>query len=213
MDKIKKQMTYFQYIFSDKKSRIYWIVIFILIAFLTAMRAIILFNSNSYFDFSHYVELSLYFILFLFIYIGYYTSSYFEYKTHYTFKAYHKSKIDKITKCTVLINQDKFTIKPLYQSNDVKISVPLIQDSFQICKIDDSLIIFGQVYDFGTFKRHIKPLQIDLKHSTDSRLKHAFKPYVSDIKISHNDLEIKFKNSINGINKLVIIDYLKQKID
>jgi hypothetical protein len=90
----------------------------------------------------------------------------------------------------------------------VKISVPLRKDNYQICKISDSLIILGQVYDFGVFMRHMKPLQIDLNTSTNEKLKFAIKPFISAIKINNNDLEIKLKNSVNGINKLVIIDYI-----
>ena len=201
-------MTYFQYIFSDKKSRVYWIIILILITFLTILRGIILLNNNSNFDFLDYFQLSSYFIIFFIIYVGFYTSSYFVYKTQIKFTNHYKSRIENNSIYGVLINQDKFTIKPLYQSYDVKISVPLRKDNYQICKISDSLIFLGQVYDFGVFMRHMRPLQIDLNTSTNEKLKFAIKPFISDIKINNNDLEIKFKNSVNGINKLVVIDYL-----
>jgi hypothetical protein len=206
-------MTYFQYIFSDKKSRVYWIIVLILITFLTFLRAVILLNNNSNFDFLDYFQLSFYFIIFFIIYVGFYTSSYFAYKTQYRFTDYYKSRIERKSIFSVLINQDKFTIKPLFQSYDVKVSIPLRKDNYQICKIGDSLIILGQVYDFGTFMRHMRPLQINLSNSTNDRLKFAIKPFISDMKINNNDLEIKFKNSVNGINKLVIIDYTKQNLD
>lgn len=200
-------MTYFQYIFSDKKSRVYWIIILILITFLTILRGIILLNNNSNFSFWDYFQLSFYFIIFLIIYVGFYTISYLTYKIQKRFTDYYKSRIENNSIYEVLINQDKFTIKPLYQSYDVKVSVPLRKDYYQICKIGDSLIILGQVYDFGTFKRHMRPLQIDLNNSTNDRLKFAIKPSIYDIKINDNDLEIKFKKSASSINKLVIKDF------
>jgi len=200
--------TYFQYIFSDKKSRVYWIVILILITFLTILEAIILLNNNSDLVFWDYFQLSFYFIIFLIIYVGVYTSSYFTYKIQERFTDYYKSRIESDLVHEVLINQDKFTIKPLYQSYDVKVSVRVRKDYYRICKIGDSLIILGNVYDFGTFKRHIRPLQIDLNNSTNDRFKFAIKPSLYDIKINDKDLEIKFKKSVSSINKLVIKDFI-----
>lgn len=206
-------MTYFQYIFSDTKSRVYWIVILILIIFISIFKYFISINNNSIPDFENYFQMYFYFLIFLIIYIGFYTSSYFIYKIQNRFTCYYKSRIDTNSIYSVLINQDKFTIKTLYQSYDAKISVPMRKDNYQICKIDDSLIILGQVYDLGIFKRHMRPLQIDLNNSTNEKLKFAIKPFISEIKMENNDLEIKFGNSINGINKLVIIDYIKQNLD
>lgn len=201
------RMTYFQYLFSDKKAGIYWIFIFLTIVFFTILNLMIVYDDLWKFRFGDYLQLYSYFILFFIIYIGFYTSGFMAYRLQNKFTDFHHSMIKRNSDYEVLISQDRFTIKPLYQSNDVKLSIPLRKDLYQLCTIGDSLIILGHVYDLGVFRRHLKPLQIDLNNSGNKLLTYAKKPKGYEVRHTINNLEINFSKSVSGINTLTILNF------
>jgi hypothetical protein len=66
----------------------------------------------------------------------------------------------------------------------------------------------GQTYEFGVFRCHIKPILVSLKgNDLVNKYKYAETPQVLNFKNKGNDLEIKFKSSISGINMIKLINW------
>ncbi len=204
---MKQKMTYLRYLFSDKKAFIYWIWLVIWITIVTLIRVMKDWNYYNNYGFQNYFNVFFYISFILVLYIGYYTSGYLKYKLQEKFRTIYKSTILHESLYDVEIYQDKVRVKAFLQSGDIKLSLPHKKDYFQICKIDNSIIILGHVYDLGILKRHISPIQIDLDNTAVNKLKFTIKPDISDLVYNNRNLEIKFKKNISQINKLIIKDF------
>ena len=204
-------MTYLQYIFSDKKAAIYWISILVIILIIPFLISVS-FAINGEIEIWGLVNVFRYFIIYIIIYIGFYTSGYLNYKLQGRFENYYASIIENKAIYWVEIYQEKFTIKPYRVNYDAKIEVRPRMDSFNICKINQSLVILGFVYDYGIFKRHMRPIQIDLDKSGGQELRFVSKSKIRVLEYLDSDLVIKFKKSINSINKLIIKDYNENEV-
>ena len=202
-------MTYLQYIFSDKKAAIYWIFILIALLIFPLIGLIGMSNSLPDLTYKDYLIIFKYIILYLVIYLGFYTSGYIKYKQQQRFINYYNLKIDRISTETVEIYHDKVIVKTFRQNYDAKIPVKPRFDKYKICMINRSLIILGQVYDLGIFRRHMRPIQVDLEDTNLDKFRFTSNPRINLIDFKDNDLIIRFEKSINEINKLIIKDFNK----
>lgn len=145
--------------------------------------------------------------IFIFIYLGFYTSGYIKYRLQERFEKYYNSMFDSIASLPVLIFQDKLIIKPHKTNYEAKINVEPRLDNYKVCRIDNTLVILGKVYDLGIFRRHMRPIQINMANSEVDKLKYVLKPKIRDLFYDENDLVITFERSINEINKLILKDF------
>ena len=199
-------MSYFKYIFSDKKAAIYWILILLGLLFASLLQ----FTTNSARDASErYSDIWSFIFLFIhgFIFIGFYTMSFFKYKLQHRFLTLYDKKIDKNSNNLVEIYQDSFSFKNFRQNVDVKMNIKPRLDRFSICTFGKNLVLLGQVYDLGIFRRHLKPIYILLAPTEKEKLKYVLEPRIGEYHQSNDELTIRFKNNVDGINKLVIKDY------
>ena len=202
-------MTYFQYMFSDKKAAIYWLIILIAILIFPVVALSGMGSAIDELEVPDILRLFMYLIIYVVIYIGFYTSGYIKYRLQKKFTDNNNIHINHIFTVPVEIHQDKFTIKPYRMNYDVKIKVTSHLDYFSVCVIDKTLVLMGKVYDFGIFRRHMKPIQIDTGELATDRLQFVSKPAIKELIPGDNVLIVKFAKSINSINKLIIMDYTK----
>lgn len=201
-------MNYLQYLFSDKKARIYWVVIFFAAIILTVSTFISHYSPENsiytvIFDFA-------YLLLLCIIYIGFYTYGYLNYNKQRLFlnKYQHLIFKDSIQQKDVLLYFEKVTMKTFRGNYDAPISIKHKSAVFTVFKIKDYIGILGYTYDFGILRWHIRPLLIDLKGETSPQsLKYARIIKVNSIANIGANLEIKFSSAIYGINKLIINDW------
>ena len=199
-------MTYLKYIFSDKKSGVYWIVILAFTSILTLLR-IIVSTKTSNPDLVDFLSTYSYLIIFFVLFLGFYTSGYFNFLLQRKFTNQHKSIIKKNDTCQVDIYYNRLSIKTIIHNYDTNIEIPTGRDFYHICTTTNSIVVLGQVNFLGVFRFHLKPIQIDLYNSTNDRLKFTYKPAIDKIEIYNRDLTINFSKNKYEIRKLVIKDY------
>ncbi len=200
-------MTYIKYIFSDKKASVYWISLLMILLIFHIINLIVNFDVFSKFSIGDFVKLYKDVIIYSIIYIGFYTSGYLNFRLQKQFEYYYNSKIDIKSLKEVEIYQESFALKPLGSNHNAKINIKPRLDSFIIFKIDEILVVFGKTYDFGIFRRHIEPFQINLSNERIDKLKFVSKPKISELEVIDNNLIIKFKEGYNSINKLIIKEF------
>ena len=120
----------------------------------------------------------------------------------------YKDKIRSKSINLVEIYQDSFTIKPFRQNYDAKINIKPRLDTYTVCCLGDNLVLLGQVYDFGIFRRHLRPIYLILKPAKTETLKYVSAPKIHECKFNDNGLLIRFEKSIKGINMLIIKDFI-----
>ena len=197
--------------FSDKKANVFWVFILALIITLNVIG--FLDNIGATLGFSNLLRIILWLGIYLMVYLGFYTSGFINLRLQAKFKEVYKNRFDKNTIETrqVEVFQDSFTIKPFRQNYDAKISIKPRLDKFEIVTIDNNLILLGQVYDFGIFRRHIRPILIAFDDKHNTKLKYTVKPVIKDAGITEDGFRIRFKKSIYGIKKLMIKDLIDIK--
>jgi hypothetical protein len=196
-------MNYINFLISYKKPLIYWGLIFIIVCLFPFFTYLIRGVMNV---FTWIIPV----IIFL-SYFGYYTLSYYNY-------CYYAKIVDLLKKnkvafnqgiCQIEIHQDDFSIKPIKQNYDaiIKIAPSVVLAKF--IKTEDILVLSFSIDELGIFKKFVFPLIIVIGS--------GFPSYVNLIKgskrisekpIQKGDIyELSFSKSIDGIHKIIIIDY------
>jgi hypothetical protein len=200
-------MNYLAYLFSDKKALIYWLIGFVGLSLYTVI-AILSKIEQADSNFFDRFWIGGLLIIFLLIFIGYYTISFLDYRLqNRLIDKYSKDRDDiSIDTKSVLIYQDSFNLTPLRNNYEAEIKIKPRLDRFKILEIGDDLILFGQLYEFGLFRRHLKPILI-----TENLVKYKNKrdfciPRVRESRFVDNDLELTFDKGIKSIRKITIKD-------
>lgn len=201
-------MNYFRYIFSDKNAATYWIGILLVLIIYTLPSILVRYNQIES-TINNYIWNFTTIIIYIAIFIGFYTSGYINYRIQQNFKATYKDKIENKTNISVQVEiyQESFKITPLKQNHEAKINIKPRLDTFNLCKVGDNLILLGQVYDLGIFRRHLKPILISLNPASFSGILGVLKPRFHELESTESGLFIIFDESVCGIKKLLIKDY------
>jgi hypothetical protein len=156
---MKDKQTYFKFILQKEDSFYYWFIIH----FISWIYCLLIYlKHNNPFCFLYtIVPFGLYFL--------FYTESYINFKSYYHKKAKLKNQNIRYQQIDELIQlsykPEKMTI--FKQSREVKINIP---DQEKKCKIiiDNQYInIFFTKYEFGIFKRYLKPYELKIIECQD----------------------------------------------
>ena len=200
-------MNYLEYLFSDKKALIYWLIGFVGLSLYTVIVILSKIEQTDS-DFFDRFWIAGLLIIFLLIFIGYYTISFLDYRLQKRLiDKYSKDRDDiSIESKSVLIYQDSFNLTPLRNNYEAEIKIKPRLDRFKILEIGDDLILFGQLYEFGLFRRHLKPILITENLDKYKNQRDFCIPRVRDSRFVDNDLEITFDKGIKSIKKITIKD-------
>jgi hypothetical protein len=196
-------MTYFKYIFSDKKSMPYWIILFFIIFIYTFVSVIANYEIRkpdwlSIYDFLHP-------FLVIVVFLGFYSVGYANLKGQEMFLKKYSNLIDKksIKETNIVLFRESYTVKPLRHNYNAKINPKPKKDIFTTFLIENNVGLLGHTYDFGVFKRHLKPIIISLDENKFIKQYESSKiPRVALINHLDNDIEITFEESVFGIRKI-----------
>jgi hypothetical protein len=149
-------MNYINYIFLDKKSKIYWISMFVFISFLS----IVNYMMHGKEEDASLVFFTVPLLTLVIIYFGFYLTSFWKYQKQLKYRKWIEEKLNLglfLTKKVELF-LDSFTLKPPMLNYDALIKIKTKSVSFEILEIENCFLILGYVFDFGIFKRHLRPL-------------------------------------------------------
>jgi hypothetical protein len=208
-------MNYFQYLFSDRKGRTYWIIYYSVLFLILFVNSLMyasqlkhIKNPIESVNFSIF-DLIFYFFIF-FAFPLFYSFSFIKYSKQQRFLKKYSSLItdNSIRSVSVVINQGNYQMTALKSNRFVTINPAPKIDTFTIAEIEDNLVILGQCYTFGVFREHLRPLLINLgdkKKIVDYEFAKIANDYT--ISVKENDLEVDFKKPIFDIKKLKIKDW------
>jgi len=146
--------------------------------------------------------------LVIIVFLGFYSAGYLNLKRQEWFLKEYSNLVDSnsIKEIEVVLFQASYTMKPLRHNYDAKINPKPKKDNIKVFQFDNNIGILGQTYDFGVFKRHIKPIIISLNENVN-QYEYAITPRISSINHLDNDIEIAFERSVFGINKIKLKDW------
>jgi hypothetical protein len=204
-------MKYFKYIFSDRKTFVYWTMLFIILFIYSWISIVTNYETRKPdwigpLDFIHP-------FLVITVFLGFYSAGYLNLKRQEWFLKKYSNLVDSnsIKEIEIILFQASYTLKPLRHNYDAKINPKPKTDKFKIFQVENNIGLLGQTYDFGVFKRHIKPIIISLNGNVNLRqFEFAITPRISSINHLENDIEITFESSVFGINKIKLNNW-KQK--
>lgn len=193
-------MNYLNYLSSDKKSKIYWISIFVFISILSLVNYIMNGKEEDARPILFIVPL----LTLVIIFFGFYLTSFLKYQKQLKYRKWIEEKLDVglfLTK-NVELFLDSFTVKPPMQNCDAIIKIKTKSVSFEVLEIEDSFLILGYTFDFGIFKRHLRPLVVS-KISDKTLLKEGaiLRSEFEIVKLS-NQVKINLEKSFAGIRSL-----------
>jgi hypothetical protein len=196
-------MNYITYILADKKGLIYWTVILIGVIILTWISTFYtkdLIEQNDKFSFLNYS----YLLVFVVIFIGFYTSGFINYRLQNKFLGTYWNQIHLKTNNVVEIFQESVNVKPIRQSYDVKIKLKPCVEYFTICHMENSYVALGQVLELGIFRKHLKPICLNLTEEKIKPFKFTLASNIYDFSFSNRDLTVQFGRKVYGISSLTI---------
>ncbi len=196
-----KNVNYFKYLFSDKQSSFTWISIFCGLLIMSIISLLMNFTTNgSNWDFYEVLNRFSTLIILIIIFIGYYTSSYFNYLKQ--IKCAESHLIENIENIEVEVFQSSFTLKPIRQNYDAKINVKPRLEKYQLITNPDYFILLGQLREFGLFRIHLKPLAFG---TNGDKIVKGFKNLQVDrIENLNSDTIVFLKKNYKSINKLIM---------
>lgn len=210
-----KSMNFFQYMFSDKNGKAFWIFYYfvLIIIFLlnyaidlSSKKTIEITETNNLFPIFNFLIILI--LISAFPLFNIYSFS--KYREQQRFLEYYSKKIkeNSIRKVNVEIIQGSYKMTAIRTSYFATVNPAPKNDIFIIAEIEDNLAILGQAYTFGVFKEHLTPIILilgeDRKHVYYQFAKIANKYKISEV---DNNLVIDFENPIFDIKKLVINDW------
>lgn len=200
-------MNIIKYLFSDRKALPFWAFIFVIIFCYHGLQVIMEYSKENGLILK-FLNFHL-FIIFFVVFIGFYLGSYWNYMSFKRFKKYLDKKQIKYTlgNSNVEIFQSSFTVKPLKFNHDAEINIKPKFEIFRYIKTETTLVLFGQIYEFGLFRKHLKPFGISL----DNRETKETNFQINTIKTNEvhkveKDIIISFKRNKNGLYKLKLLN-------
>jgi hypothetical protein len=193
-------MNYINYIFLDKKSKIYWISIFVFISFLS----IVNYMMHGKEEDASLVLFTVPLLTLVIIYFGFYLTSFWKYQKQLKYRKWIEEKLNLglfLTKKVELL-LDSFTLKPPMLNYDALIKIKTKSVSFEILEIENSFLILGYVFDFGIFKRHLRPLVVSKTYNKTLLREGAILRNSFEIMKHNNHVKINLEKSFEGIRCL-----------
>jgi hypothetical protein len=143
-------------------------------------------------------------------FFGFYTIGYINLKKQEKFQKKYSKQIDdkSIKQKQVEIFGSSYTLTAIKTNIPATINPNSKLDIFTTCKLESKIGLLGRTYDFGFFKRELRPITIDTEnYENPERFKYAVNPKISVINWIENDIEVVFQHSIFGIRKIKIINW------
>ncbi|MFC2152845.1 hypothetical protein ACFLSE_10005 [Bacteroidota bacterium] len=206
-------MNYFEYLFSDKKTFKFWIPFYVLFVFPFMIVFTIGLTSGEPVEEPAELIYPIFLLTFSFLsFFVFYTTGYINLKRQENFLKEYSKQIDSesIQKTEVEIFRSSYTMTAIKTTAPATIKPKSQLDTFTTCRLGNKIGIFGRTYDFGFFKRELRPILIDTKNYENSEsYSYAVNPKISTIDWIGNDMEIVFQRSLFGIRKIKLIDWKK----
>ena len=205
-------MNYFEYLFSDKKAFKFWIPFYSLFVFPFTIVFIIGLIQNEPTDLAELIYpvflLSFSFLSFFLFYTNGYVNLKRQEKFLNEYSKYIDSESIKLTKVEIFTNS--YDVNAFRMPGRATIKPKSNLDTFTTCRMGSTIGILGRTYDFGFFKRELRPILIDTEdYENLISYNYALNPKISTINWADNDMEIVFKSSLFGIRKLKLIGWKK----
>lgn len=197
-------MTYFRFIYSDKKAYTFWITTAVVMLFFSVFSSLIRHQCITMFP--------LYVLAFiLLIYIAYYSYDYYKYLKFYESKRILENQsIPCITGiCEIDVFQENFTMKQFLGTSDIKVKVTPYRIDGQYIRTKDAIMIFYTTLELGVIKKHEKPICIKLSNKTPDYLKNFTHREVSSSNLISEENQIIINMSKA---KLILIDFSIENI-
>jgi hypothetical protein len=191
---------YIKYLFSDKKAKIYWSVYYtVLIALLIPVVIFgnFLFVLREMSVFNIFTNVFLYFSFILF-----YSYSYYFYRLQEKVLSLYPQGTSK--EILVEITEESYNIRTI-ANHDITINPRKKVQRFKFLKLDKQYILLGQIYHFGIFRQHIRPLTFTVEKNSTAKSPPHCKIIANElIEIKDNKLVIKNRKSSYGIMSIEI---------
>lgn len=201
-------MNYVQYLFSDKKAKLFWTVYYIIIISIALSGLFISFFTNT--PAQPEEKIPFYSIIITSaIVLGFpifYTFSFLNYRSQGKFKQKYGSlfKNDSTQTHVEITTSEK--VKTPITNYQVKINNKTT-DNYIVMHHNNAIVIFGQVSFLGVLRHHLKPIIVSLdKGEIQERYDYAIVPKQYTLHENSN-LTINFLNSNIGIETLTLIDW------
>ena len=209
----KTNMTYFKYIFSDRKAFQFWIpfyvfIIIYVIVFITGHSRAELTNEELIDSIYPLFILSFSFLSFFI----FYTAGYLNLKRQEKFLVEYSKQIDNdsIQKREIEIYRSNYNVNGFKTNWQATIKPKPKLESFTVFEMENKIGIFGCIYEFGLFRRELRPILIDTKnYENPVKYRFALNPKISSINWVDNDMEIVFSRSSFGIWKIKLLNWEK----
>ncbi len=143
-------------------------------------------------------------LTFVIIFFGFYLTSFLKYQKQLKYRKWIEEKVNVgifLTK-NVELFLDSFTVKPPMQNYDAIIKIKTKSVSFEVLEIEDSFLILGYTFDFGIFKRHLRPLVVSTISDKTLLKEGAILRSEFEIVKHSNQVKIILKKSFAGIRSL-----------
>lgn len=194
-------MNFINYLYSDRKSGIYWISIFGFVLFLSVFNFIMNGEEKDAVLILFFVPI----LTLLVIYLGFYLSGFRMFQKQRKYRRWIESEMRAgsfITK-KVEVFLNSYSLKPPMQNYDAPINIKPKTVTFDVLETKDSILILGYVFDFGIFKRHITPLVISENKNKEFLKKGAVLIERFKMEKQNNQISIKFEKPYKGIKKMI----------
>jgi hypothetical protein len=188
----------------ENKEIVYWIMLFIIVS----IYALLLYFFNKQFHFIYFIIMEFFvpvgFLIYIFINI-------FRCKKFSILC--NKMKNDgidiKITDCFIKVKKSEYHTKPLTQSMEVNIKTYFRTVKAYFVQTNDFMMLFFQLYDFGLFRRYIRPVVFKKNSIIPSVLiKNIYLIEIYEKRKIENEICIKLNKTLKGIEYLILPDNL-----
>ena len=195
-------MNFINYLYSERKSGIYWITIFGFILCFSVINFMTNVNEKDAVLILFFVPI----LTLLVIYFGFYLSGFLTFQKQMKYRRWVEEELRTGTFITknVEIVLNSFSLKPPMQNYDAPINIKPKTVTFDVLETKDTILILGYVFDFGIFKRHITPLVISENKNKEFLKKGAVLIERFEMEKQNNQISIKFEKPYKGIKKMII---------
>lgn len=207
-------MNYFKYIFSDKRAFKFWIPFYLLFV-IPYVVVFIIGQSKDVYEIVPIGELiyPLFILLFSFLsFFIFYTAGYLNLKRQKRFLKEYSMQIDNgsIQERDIEIFRSSYNVNGFKTNWQATIKPKSKLETFTVFELENKIGIFGRIYEFGLFRRELRPILIDVEnYDNPVKYKFALNPKISTINWVDNDMEIIFERSSLGIRKVKLINWKK----
>ena len=195
-------MNFINYLYSDRKSGIYWISIFGFVLFLSVFNFMMNGEEKDAVLILFFVPI----LTLLVIYLGFYLSGFRMFQKQMKYRRWIEEEMiagSFITK-KVEVFLNSYSLKPPMQNYVAPINLKQKTVTFDVLETKDTILILGYVFDFGIFKRHITPLVISENKNKEFLKKGAVLIERFEMEKQNNQISIKFEKPYKGIKKIII---------